>query len=375
MKVLYFTRDYSPHDERFLTALGLTGYDVHYLRLEPKQAVTPPQGVKEVSFPVEELNSTFSVAGRAIALSHILDVMNPDVIHAGPLHGPAYITALTGFPRLVSMSWGADILHDGERSVSTRKKIRQSLDHSSVFVCDCLAVAEKAVDDYSFPSERIFRFPWGVDLEHFTPLGSAVIRDELGWQDKFVFLSNRSFEPIYGVDVTLQAFSIAARNEPDIRLLLFGKGSQEQMLRQMVEEEGITDKVFFGGFVARDGLPDSYRSADVFLSASHCDGSSVSLMEALACGVPALASDIPGNLEWVRSGKNGWIFQDSDFKQMAALMQIARHEPALEQLSHQARALAEEKADWSRNFAVLLEAYEFAGREVDLTPGSQSGRS
>ena len=373
MKVLYFTRDYSPHDERFLTALGQTGHEVYFLRLAPGKAVVPPPGTKEVRFSAEESDITLTSTGHAAALSRLLNTLAPDIFHAGPLHGPAYIAAQAGFPRLVSMSWGADILHDGEVSADARGKIKFSLDHSAVLACDCLAVADKAVSEYNFPSERIFRFPWGVDLDHFTPRGSAVLRERLGWQHKFVYLSNRSFEPIYGVDVTLQAFIAAAQVEPHIRLLLFGKGSQEQQLREIVDAASVADRVHFGGYVDRNGLPDTYRSADVFLSASHCDGSSVSLMEALACGVPAIVSDIPGNLEWVREGEHGWIFRDGDVEQMAGLMVAACSDTALDAYGARARELAEQKANWQRNFTVLLDAYEKALRTEPEKPSSLAG--
>jgi glycosyltransferase involved in cell wall biosynthesis len=52
--------------------------------------------------------------------------------------------------------------------------------------------------------------------------------------------------------------------------------------------------------------------ADLYISPSHVDGSSVSLMEALACGLPALVSDIPANQEWVSEGVNGWLFPDGN---------------------------------------------------------------
>lgn len=360
MKVLYFTRDFSPHDERFLTALGTSGHEIYLLRLGPSQPVQLPAGIREVSLSSAETESQDVFTELAGKLTELINSLNPDVIHAGPLHGPAYIAALTDFPRMVSMSWGADILHDGEVDIDARRKIQNALDQSAVFVCDCLAVADKATNEYGFPAERIFRFPWGVDLAHFTPQGGAGLREKLGWKDNFIFLSNRSFEPIYGVDVTLRAFIKAAETMPQIRLLIYGKGSQEQALRGMVKEAGVEDKVYFAGYISRDELPDSYRSADIFLSASHCDGSSVSLMEAMACGLPAIVSDIPGNLEWVRHGEQGWVFGDGDADEMATMMRSACQERALSEYAIRARSLAEQKADWRRNFPVLLKAYEAA---------------
>ena len=373
MKVLYFTRDYSPHDERFLTALGTSGHEIFLLRLEPSQPVQLPAGISEVKTSTEGTGPLVTPAEQVGKLKQVIHSIKPDVIHAGPLHGPAHIAALSGFPRLVSMSWGADILHDGEVDSDARVKIQHALDYSAVFVCDCLAVADKATREYNFPSERIYRFPWGVDLAHFTPQGGAGLREKLGWKDNFVFLSNRSFEPIYGVDVTLRAFIKATESNPEIRLLLYGKGSQEQILRSMVEKAGVTDKVHFGGYVSRDELPYTYRSADIFLSASHCDGSSVSLLEALACGLPGIVSDIPGNREWVSSGEQGWVFHDGDADEMSALMHTARHEPALVEYAARARAMAEQKADWRSNFPVLLQAYEAANSQQNRVSGIKTG--
>jgi len=122
LKVLYLTRDYSPHDERFLTALGLTGHEVNFLRLEPGKALIPPHGVTEIFLTNDDPNIRLSSTNQVAALSQVLDVLSPDVLHAGPLHGPAYIAALSGFPRLVSMSWGADILHDAEVSADRPRR-------------------------------------------------------------------------------------------------------------------------------------------------------------------------------------------------------------------------------------------------------------
>ena len=60
--------------------------------------------------------------------------------------------------------------------------------------------------------------------------------------------------------------------------------------------------------------------ADLYISASHVDGSSVSLMEALACGLPCVVSDIPANKEWVTDGVNGWIFPDGDVDALAEII-------------------------------------------------------
>jgi glycosyltransferase involved in cell wall biosynthesis len=123
------------------------------------------------------------------------------------------------------------------------------------------------------------------------------------------------------------------------------------------------NRTFFGGQVAQAELPRWYRRADLFISPSHVDGSSVSLMEALACGLPALVSDIAANKEWVRQGSNGWLFPDGDADALAErILLIAAARKQLKRVARAARATAERRADWHRNFAVLLRTYDLAVR-------------
>ena len=370
MKVLYFSRDYSPHDERFLTALGRTSHEVFFLRLSPSGMVNLPAGVEEVRLATHPDHTPADLHNAARLLRKLVEELKPGVVHAGPLHGPAYVSALAGVAPLASMSWGSDILHEALINPQAQRRITRALAASTVLICDCRAVAQEA-GRYGFPAERMYLFPWGVDLAHFNPVGPAPLRERLGWRDNFVFISNRSFEPIYGVDVTLKAFLAAARQHPEIRLLVYGKGSQEDELRKMVMESGMAERVYFGGYVSRDELPTTYRSADLFISASHCDGSSVSLMEALACGRPAIVSDIPGNLEWVEDGRQGWVFKDGDYEALSAQILAASRDGALTEKSLSARQQAEAKADWERNFNVLLEAYE-AAIELKTPAGLQT---
>jgi glycosyltransferase involved in cell wall biosynthesis len=82
-------------------------------------------------------------------------------------------------------------------------------------------------------------------------------------------------------------------------------------------------------------------------------------MEGLACGLPCLVSDIPANKEWVREGYNGWLFKDGDPNELAEkIMKAVQERDELPEIGKNARASAEEKADWSKNFESLLETYQ-----------------
>jgi len=165
------------------------------------------------------------------------------------------------------------------------------------------------------------------------------------------------------VDVVARAFAVAAQRNPKLSLMLLGEGSEAPKIRKELQDGNLLERVQFGGRVPQTALPRWYRRADIFISPSHVDGSSVSLMEALACGIPALVSDIPANKEWVQDGVNGWLFPDGDAEALAAkIISIAARRNRLAVMSRRARLVAERRADWSKNFRVLLHSYEEAVR-------------
>ncbi|NPV86534.1 MAG: glycosyltransferase family 4 protein [Anaerolineae bacterium] len=365
MRILYFTRDYTPHDHRFLSAMVAAGLQVYCLRLERRgnqmEDRPLPAGVEQIRWrggqrPARLVDAPFLLH----QLQRIIRQVRPDILHAGPVQTCAFLAALSGFRPLVTLSWGSDLLRDADRNVWWRLATRLTLMRTTVLLGDCQAVSRRA-QQMGYPAEQIVLFPWGVDLTHFSPGSGAEFRQRIGWQDSFVLLSLRAWEPLYGVDLLVTAFARAAQKEDRLRLFLLGSGSQAGLLRQILMQYGVLDRVYFGGQVSYKDLPRYYRAADLYVSASHSDGSSVSLMEALACGCPVLVSDIPGNREWIVPGGQGWIFADGDVEALEEYMLDALRQPeALRRMAQRARALAEQRADWSKNFQQLLRGYQLA---------------
>jgi glycosyltransferase involved in cell wall biosynthesis len=179
-----------------------------------------------------------------------------------------------------------------------------------------------------------------------------------------VLLHTRSWAPLYGVDVMAKAFVRAAQQRPELRLLMLGNGSMAAELRRIFMQGGVLERVQFAGQISQNDLPRYYRAADLYISASHSDGSSVSLMEALACGIPALVSDIPGNREWITPGKEGWWFPDGDADALAqSILNAADRKKDLKAMSASARELAEKRANWRQNVKQLQRAYELAAAQ------------
>lgn len=373
MRILYFTRDYTTHDHRFLSALAETDHEVACLRLERRghqlEDRPLPFKIEKISWAGGEAPFNWRDFPRFyMDLKRVISEVKPDLIQSGPLQTAAFLAARTGFEPLVSMSWGYDLLINAERNAAYRWITRYTLNHSTVMVGDCDTIRKKAIS-FGMVDDYIVTFPWGVEIEHFTPqeypvpAGKSPLRERYGWdEDTFVLLSTRAWEPIYGVEVIARAFTEVVKERPYIRLLMLGNGSQVGLLRKIFSQAGVQDQVHFPGQVSRADLPNYYRAADLYVSASHSDGSSISLLEAMACGCPVLVSDIPGNREWVDPGVQGWWFKDGDTGDLERMIirTVDEERGRLPGMGKFTRSLAESRADWKKNFPELINAYILA---------------
>jgi glycosyltransferase involved in cell wall biosynthesis len=367
LRILYFSRDYTPHDHRFLSALAETEHQTSYLRLEKNIVVYETRPLPEKIKPIAWHG------GRSIVrwydglelrkdLKRILHAIRPELVLAGPLQRSAFLVALAGYKPLVSMSWGYDLIYDAQRNALWSWMTRYTLNKSAAMVGDCNTIHNLAVG-YGMPEERIVTFPWGVDLEKYSPKGDTSQAKKN--QGHFTLLSTRGWEPIYGTKLVAEAFIKVATTQPDIRLVMLGSGSQEAEIKQLFQQAGVVNRVSTPGIINQIDLPRYYHEADLYICASHSDGSSISLLEAMASGIPALVSDIPGNTEWVTSGENGWLFPDGDVDALAQkILRAADMRKDLTQMGVRARKLAETRADWKKNFPKLLAAFELARQSI-----------
>jgi glycosyltransferase involved in cell wall biosynthesis len=364
-RVLYFSRNLTTHDHRFLSSLAETDYEIFFLRLENRK-----HDVNEISLP-EKINilpplntkksfKYLNILENLDKLKTQINQIQPHIIHAGPIQTCGFLVALSEFNNLITMSWGSDILVDSQKNFLYKWITKHTLKKTSVLIADCDAVANKAIR-FGFTKDRIIKFPWGIDLQKFQPGVNNELRYQLGWEDKFIILSLRSWEKLYGVDVVVKAFVEAAKSEPDLRLLLLGTGSMKSVIEKFVADNNMHDRIFMGGVINQKDLPDYYQASDLYISASYSDGSSVSLMEALASGLPVLVSDIPGNKEWIDQGRNGWLFKTGSVENLTKSMsEIYKNKAHISQVGIEARKSAEKKANWEVNFQKLLFAYQLA---------------
>jgi len=364
LKVLYISRAYTTHDHRFLKSFVDVGWDPIHLALlsERLDSREPPNGV--VTMNLGEAAATSgdiaSWKNSRYRLIQILEETTPDAVIAGPVQSGGLLAALARAWPLVTVSWGTDLLVDADASDRSRFLTRYTLDNSAAVFGDCRAVREAVHRHSSLPDDRIVTFPWGIDLERFAPdTRVSALRSELGWNDNQVFISTRSWEPVYAIDVLIRAFASMREKLPGARLILLGDGSLAPSIGALIRELGLESLIHAPGRARYEVLPDYFHAADVYVSAALSDGTSISLLEAMACGLPVVVSDSFGNLEWVRNGVNGALARPGDAESLAAAMlAVGSRLSEAAQMREANIAAARSRADWDANFPALVALVE-----------------
>lgn len=178
-------------------------------------------------------------------------------------------------------------------------------------------------EDYAFakkhmPAKRVEYTPGvGIDTRKFSMLSAekkSEIRRSLGVQDdEFMFLSVGEISPNKNQTNAIKA--LAKVNNPRVKYFIAGQGDLQTEVEKLIEEHHLFGQVELLGY--RTDIPDLCGAADAYLFPSFREGLSVALMEAMACGLPVVASRIRGNTDLIDEGKGGYLVDPRDAEGMA----------------------------------------------------------
>jgi glycosyltransferase involved in cell wall biosynthesis len=201
----------------------------------------------------------------------------------------------------------------------------------------------------------------GIDVDRWQPDAQerAQARGELGIKDEFLWLAVGRLEAVKDYPCLLRAMTRAPERA---RLLVLGAGPQEGRLTELAEWLGLKRRVHFAGF--EPNVVRWMRAADGFVLSSRYEGLPMVLLEAGACGVPVVATDVPGTREVVLDKETGWLTPAGEAQELAkTMMKLMRMSPdARHAMGERARRRVAEHFSleavldlWERLYAELLE--------------------
>ena len=174
------------------------------------------------------------------------------------------------------------------------------------------------------------------------------------------------------VAVLIEAFAKVHRQAPAARLRLAGDGEQRPALEEQAQRLGLADVVCFEGTVPHDRMPALYAAADVFCLPSLYEGFPLAILEAMAAGLPVVATGVAGNPEAVEDGVHGRLVEAEDVAGLAAaLLDLIEDEAGRRRMGRQARRRVEEEFSIERIGA----AYRALWEELAAPPAGSTSTS
>ncbi|HVF39133.1 MAG TPA: glycosyltransferase family 4 protein [Gemmatimonadaceae bacterium] len=352
----------SPWSREVVRHLSLLGAQVHvvdfkpeggrrgYIDYAPKNDVAMPDDLEQYTASIDCVPTPGSLPQRFVFsarwLRRVAREYNADLVltlYGGSLAAAAY---LSGFRPYIVYVVGSDVL-----LATTLQKLiaRVTLTKSSVVLANGQHLAEATAR--LAPSAKVEPLYLGVDVGAYSPTR--------GERNHYAMVCTRGFLELYDNATIVRALGALEQVPVDFTMSFLSSGPllpEAQRLADDLISPLWRDRVIFLGGTKHEELRTIIKSASFYLSASLSDGTSSSLLEAMASGLIPIVSDIPANREWITDGKNGLLFAPGDHNGLAeAIRRALRNEGWMENARMTNRKLVEERANADMTMQKLLE--------------------
>ncbi len=216
----------------------------------------------------------------------------------------------------------------------------------------------------------------GVDLNPLRHPPDPLNKTRLGLpEDAILLIYVGRLSPEKNMSILLEQFAIAKDILPKLHLLLVGDGASRKDLLQQTRELGLKASVHFAGFIVNEQVPNYLVAADMFVTASVTEVHPLTIIEAMAAGLPIAAVSSPGIKDTVETGKSGILTRFPDGGLAAAMVGIASNDENRKQMSQAART-SSERFDINHTVVRTVELYErLRATRPDLLRKREHGRA
>ena len=257
-----------------------------------------------------------------IKTRQIIHQWQPDILHAHRVSSAGWLGAFSNFHPLVITPWGTDLYQHPAKSSIARFLAGFTLQRADLVTADSHDLCSLAIHFGANPSITHL-IQLGVDTGIFNPSETTGEWNNLfGITGRPVVLSPRGVNRIYNLDTIIRAISLIKPAFPGIIMILREYNvdpSYKAELERLIQQHGLQNTVcWIGEIEPYSNLADLYRLSDVVVSVPSSDGTPVSVLEAMACGAPVIASDLPSLREWISHRENGLLVPARDHITLAS---------------------------------------------------------
>lgn len=353
MKIMFISAASSVHTVRWVNALSERGNQVVLVTLpnHKPDSDSISHAVKVIYLPISGVKGYYL---NALVMKKIYNQSHPDVVNVHYASGYGTLARIAHIPNVLLSVWGSDVYDFPYQSKWKMKIIKKNLLYAKHLASTSHIMAEQVKK--LIGTVQIDVTPFGVDIEKFRKMPEVL-------HSGFNVGTVKLLAPKYGIDTIIKAFAIFYRNiqkKEDVQLLIYGKGESEQELRQLCIDEGIQDKVTFYGFIPNDQVPNALNQMDVCCFGSRLNSESfgVAAVEAMACEVPVVVTDVDGFKEVVSNNETGYIVPHDRPQKMAdMLFKLYSSDDLRQRFGIQGRQRVMKLYDWDKNVEIMLDLY------------------
>jgi glycosyltransferase involved in cell wall biosynthesis len=331
------------HTRRWVEYFRSRGHEVRLWSLEPG----PPE-LDARLLPSPPLPGLLRYPLAVPRLRSELAAFRPDLVDAHYVPNYGFMAALSGVRPFAVAAWGSDLLVKGGADPLQAARARFTLSRARAVIADGDNLARAA--ERLGGRGRVHAIPWGIDLARFRDSGERV---------PGLLLSARMHEDVYDIPTLIRGVRPVLEARPETTLVVAGAGSLSASLEALAARELPAGRWRFTGRIDPDTMASWLRRADVYLSASHSDSTSLSLLEAMGSGALPVVSGIEGNAQWVADGDGARTFPVGNAAAVtAAVLQVLDDPAWAERTRRRNRQVVERDADAARNMARIEALYE-----------------
>jgi len=283
-------------------------YDIYVMSLngfsDELRILLGDSKVIEYHVPVNVSGGNIGVLKSVGFVKKLIHTIRPAIINAHYITSYGTVACLAAFiagykGKFVLSAWGTDILVTPWKNKLYYYLTRFVLNHAHLVTSDAEFMSDKIRE--IAPNAKVMTFPFGVE---------KIPDMEYSDKDDALFFSNRALEPNYNIYSVIKMFYELYKKDNSLQLVIAHNGTQKEYLMSLVESFGLSENVDFVGYLSAQDMADYYKRSRYFISIPTSDSTSVSLLEAMACGCIPIVSDLPANKEWIVDGENGIIYKN-----------------------------------------------------------------
>ena len=194
---------------------------------------------------------------------------------------------------------------------------------------------------YGVNPEKVVVIPNGVDTDLFTPVDKPIT------SNPYVLYSGR-LDARKGVEDFVSCARYVCREKPEVKFVVAGDGPLSTNMKRWVHTANLAANFRFTGFVNQKTLLQYYREASVYVLPSFYEGMPLTLLEAMSCGTPCIATNVPGSSEVVINNVTGFLVSPGNPSQLAeATLKLLKDEQLRKEMGMKARKRVLEYYDWN----------------------------